>query len=62
MSDVFLETKQGKIVGRKIEVSKELSLNKCVKFSSIPFARCKRFERAEPYGEWQGLIDGRGFL
>ena len=62
MSDVFIDTKQGKIVGRKIEVSKELSLHKCVKFSSIPFARCKRFERAVPYGKWQGLIDGRGIL
>jgi len=57
---VTLETKQGKVTGKILSVRPELSEKKCVNFNSIPFANVQKFERPEPYGNWEGTLDGTG--
>lgn len=60
MTKPVLETRLGQILGQIINIKPELTDKKCVNFNSIPFAKCKRFERAEPYGKWEDTLDGTG--
>ena len=60
MSDCVIETNQGTICGKSVSVKAELSDKKCVNFKRIPFGKYERFERAEPFGTWDGTWDGKG--
>ena len=60
MSGPVIDTKQGKIVGRIVSVNEELTAQKSVKFSGIPFAKCQRFRKPTPYGRWEGTRDATG--
>lgn len=53
-------TNQGKIKGKIISLDPKLTLQRCINFNNVPFARCERFERATPYGPWNGVWDGTG--
>ena len=55
---MIIETKQGSIRGQVLKVKPELTEKKCVNFSAIPFATAERFEKAEPFGQWDGTWDG----
>jgi len=57
---VIAETPQGAIKCNLLSFKPELTENKCANFNGIPFGKYKRFERAEPYGKWEGILDGTG--
>jgi len=54
------KTPQGPIKYKLLSCKRELTENKCANFNGIPFGKYKRFERAEPYGKWEGIFDGTG--
>ena len=60
MDPPVVETKQGKVSGKFISVSSELTEKRCANFNAIPFAKYERLERAEPFGKWEGTLDGTG--
>ena len=60
MSGPVVDTKQGKIVGKIVSVSEELTSQKAVRFSGVPFAKCERFEKPTPFGKWEGTKDATG--
>ena len=60
MASPIAETNQGKVSGKFISVSSELTEKRCANFNAIPFAKYERLERAEPFGKWEGTLDGTG--
>lgn len=60
MGPPIVETNQGKICGKFISLSSELTEKRCANFNSIPFGKYKTFERPAPFGKWEGTLDGTG--